>query len=100
MAVWKDIILWKYERASWQWDVLCLLIIAFIFGTPKTWFDGKERLATRTTHVVVKASDVASKREHLEERVRQEIGDPNAEIAQVKERREADGELVYDVEIR
>ena len=37
----KDIILWNYERASWQWDLLCFLIILFIFLTPKAWFDHK-----------------------------------------------------------
>ncbi len=53
----KDIIFWKYERASWQWDVLCLLILAFIFLTPKTWFDKREKLATQTALMVVKADD-------------------------------------------
>jgi hypothetical protein len=52
----KDIILWKYERASWQWDLLCFLIILFIFLTPKTWFDRKERLTMLKTEVVVKSS--------------------------------------------
>jgi hypothetical protein len=44
METFKSIILWKYERASWQWDVLCLLILAFIFLTPKTWFDRRDDL--------------------------------------------------------
>jgi len=35
----KKIILWKYERGSWQWDLMCLAIIAFIFLTPKDWFE-------------------------------------------------------------
>jgi hypothetical protein len=39
----KNIVWWNYERASWQWDVLCLVILAFIFLTPKEWFDKTER---------------------------------------------------------
>ncbi len=35
----KNIINWNYERASWQWDVLCVLIMGFIFLTPKDWFN-------------------------------------------------------------
>ena len=35
----KNVINWNYERASWQWDVLCLVIVAFIFLTPKAWFE-------------------------------------------------------------
>jgi hypothetical protein len=34
------ILFWVYERGSWQYDVLCALILAFIFLTPKTVFDG------------------------------------------------------------
>src|SRR5205085_5695625 len=34
----KKIIFWNYGRSSWQYDVLCALILAFIFLTPKSWF--------------------------------------------------------------
>lgn len=34
----KRIILWSYGRTTWQYDVLCALILAFIFLTPKSWF--------------------------------------------------------------
>jgi len=50
----KNIIWWSYERASWQWDVLCILIVAFIFLTPKAWFDKSEKLATQSPPVAVK----------------------------------------------
>lgn len=41
----KTAVLWKYERGSWQYDVLCGLILAFIFFIPASWFD--ERPAAR-----------------------------------------------------
>lgn len=53
----KRIILWDYSRGTWQYDVLCLLIIAFIFLTPKTWFDRREKLATQTASATVKSED-------------------------------------------
>jgi hypothetical protein len=31
-------ILWDYRRASWQYDVMVGLILAFIFLTPRDWF--------------------------------------------------------------
>ena len=34
----KSVFLWSYGRTTWQYDVLCVLILAFIFLTPKTWF--------------------------------------------------------------
>lgn len=50
----KNVILWSHERGTWQYDVFCLLIIAFIFLTPKAWFEKAEKLATQTAASVVK----------------------------------------------
>lgn len=55
----KDIILWKYERASWQWDVLCVLIMCFIFLTPNSWFEKRE--ATQTPRSAVKTEGISPK---------------------------------------
>lgn len=96
----KDIILWNYERASWQWDLLCFLIILFIFLTPKQWFDRKETLATQTSRLIVKARDFSPDRSELEKRVRLETGNPNAEIIKLNERTNAGGEVFYEIEIR
>jgi hypothetical protein len=96
----KDIILWKYERASWQWDLLCFLIILFIFLTPKQWFDRKETLATQTSRLIVKAKDFSPDRNELEKRVRRETGNPNAEIIKLNERKDASGETFYEIEVR
>ena len=34
----KKTLFWSYERSSWQYDVLCVLILAFIFFTPNYLF--------------------------------------------------------------
>ena len=44
----KNIILWNYERGTWPYDIFCLLIVAFIFLTPKSWFEKRDIDATRT----------------------------------------------------
>lgn len=54
----KNVINWSYERASWQWDVLCILIMCFIFLTPKEWFNKPKAPATQTPIAAVKANDV------------------------------------------
>lgn len=38
-SVIKSIILWSYERGSWQYDILCVVILAFIFLTPNRFLD-------------------------------------------------------------
>ncbi len=58
-------ILWDYLRGTWQYDIFCLLIIAFIFLTPKAWFDKHEKLATQTARVIVKAEDFSTDRSIL-----------------------------------
>lgn len=96
----KDIILWKYERASWQWDVLCLVFLAFIFLTPKTWFDKRESFATQTSRLIVKADDFSTDKSILEKRVKELSGDQNAEIIDWHEIRDANGQKIYEIDIR
>jgi hypothetical protein len=38
----KRVVFWSYGRTTWQYDVLCVLILAFIFLTPKSWFETGE----------------------------------------------------------
>lgn len=47
-------ILWDFKRGTWQYDFFCLLIIAFIFLTPKSWFERAEKLATQTAASIVR----------------------------------------------
>ena len=34
----KKTLFWSYERGTWQYDLLCVLILAFIFFTPNVLF--------------------------------------------------------------
>lgn len=34
------ILFWRYHRGGWQYDVLCGLILVFIFATPRGVFEG------------------------------------------------------------
>lgn len=96
----KKIILWRYERASPQWDVLCLLCMAFIFLTPKAWFERKETPATRTARLIVKAEDFPIDKTERETRVKDLSGNPRAEILNFNERKNSKGELMYEIDIR
>ena len=39
----KNILLWSYGRGTWQYDILCLLIIAAIFLIPSRYFGDRDR---------------------------------------------------------
>ena len=54
----KSVINWGYERGTWQYDVFCLMIIAFIFLTPKSWFNKPRTVATQTPAATVQLKDL------------------------------------------
>jgi hypothetical protein len=39
----KNILLWSYARGTWQYDLLCLLIVATIFLAPSRFFGDRDR---------------------------------------------------------
>lgn len=53
----KNIIFWNHERGTWQYDLMCLLIIAFIFLSPKSWVDNGSKKATDVPRSPVQAVD-------------------------------------------
>lgn len=95
----KNFILWDYLRGTWQYDIFCLLIVAFIFLTPKSWFDKHEKLATQTARVIVKAEDFSTDRRIMTQKVKEFSGNPNAEILEWHEKKKENGEIYYEIEI-
>ncbi len=37
-------VFWAYERGSWQYDIIVLVILAFIFLSPRAWFNDRPTL--------------------------------------------------------
>jgi hypothetical protein len=52
----KRFILWDFPRASWQYDVMVGIILAFIFLTPRAWFRDQPRIP-RVSSIVALPSD-------------------------------------------
>src|SRR5438128_5679506 len=101
----RRLIFWTSRRTSWQWDVLCVLILVFIFLTPKSWFENtayKRSHAAQTT-VVICIDVVAnqSDRSEIERLAKQAAGRSDAQVLAVRERRDGSGKLTaYEVDIR
>ena len=96
----KKIAFWNYSRTSWQWDVLCVLILAFIFLTPKSWFISHPAIQTAR----IMAADVVDKRKDSPEVVnqaRQQLNRANGQVVATRERYDEHGKVVaYEVDIR
>ena len=101
----KKAVFWTYPRTSWQWDVLCVLILIFIFLTPNSWFDNSayQRTHMGQTAVVVSTDVVGTKldKAEIERRARLQLGRPGAQVSEVRERLDPSGKLIaYEVDIR
>jgi hypothetical protein len=104
----KSIFFWSYARNTWQYDVLCVLILAFIFLTPKSWFETSE-LRNAPAHqsrfaqslvVVLESPTGQLDRGEIERRVRALRG-PQTEVLKVREQLAENGKTVtYEVDIR
>ncbi len=56
----KRFILWDYERATWQYDVMVGLILALIFLTPREWFRDQPRIPKASQIAVLPGGHGAS----------------------------------------
>lgn len=101
----RKVAFWNYPRTSWQWDVLCVLILVFIFLTPKSWF---ETLAYRQNHpaqtTVAVGVDVVGNqldRAEIERRARERANRPEGRVNEVRDVKDGSGKVVaYEVDIR
>src|SRR5215213_1312788 len=108
----KKLFFWGYARNTWQYDVLCALILAFIFLTPQSWFDTGSALKSHLNGEPAVVSEhqkpVASKvilpvadnfpaqmaQGEIENRVRTLTGRAETQVLNVLPRRDASGKIV------
>ena len=111
LNVFKRVIFWSYGRTTWQYDVLCVLILAFVFLTPKGWFEwGK--LDSSCAHqsglgaarnLLIKAPDAAAAQPNahdIERCARNITGDGGLRVTGWRKVQSVDGRTVaYEVDI-
>jgi len=100
MFLLKKFILWSYSRETSVYVIFCLLIVAFIFLTPKSWFDKREPVATQTSRIIVQQQDYSPDRAVLERKVKELTGRPDVQILGLRERKNGSGETIYEIDIR
>lgn len=102
----KNVVLWNYGRTTWQYDVLCILILAFIFLTPPAWFQsGKERSVANSpkiTRLVVSPDHFSPEFDEPTrlQRVRELSGNKDAEIIAWREKIENGKLTAYEIDVR
>ena len=105
----KKIFFWNYERNTWQWDLLCVVILIFIFLTPKGWFKSGERAQTMVhqspvaTTVILSAEVVGTTRDKAQigERVKEMTRREKVEVLAVRPVLDENGRTrSFEVDIR
>jgi hypothetical protein len=100
--------LWNYARNTWQWDILCVLILVFIFLTPKSWFTNSKReqfaahpSPTSTLVVGPEVIENIADKQQIEARLRTITGRDRIEVIEVRKVMNSDGRIRgYEVDIR
>jgi hypothetical protein len=105
----KKIFFWNYARNTWQWDVLCVVILIFIFLTPKSWFSVGERpkvsehQSASALTLVLSPEVIANEADkvQIEQQIRALTGRPNPEVLAVRKVVGQDGKTIsFEVDIR
>lgn len=106
----KGLLFWSYGRSTWQYDILCALILAFIFLTPQGWFKTGELRQSEVhptpsarAYLLVEPNTKADQidKAELERRVRTVTGQQAVEVTGWQARRDEQGHIVaYEVDIR
>ncbi len=67
----KGVLFWSYDRGTWQYDIMCVLILAFIFFGPNSVFRSKaSEPATVSSPQFVTREEVGQPdQSHIEEEV-------------------------------
>src|SRR5206468_12083676 len=89
----KKIVFWNYSRTSWQWDVLCVLILGFIFLTPKSWFENREFRRQRTVVISAQVVGAQADRSAIETEAKRVAARPESKVTAVREQRDENGRL-------
>jgi hypothetical protein len=52
----KKTLFWSYERGSWQYDIMCVVILAFIILAPNRVFEDRDS----TTPIILRSEEIGS----------------------------------------
>jgi hypothetical protein len=109
LSVLRKLFFWNYARNTWQWDVLCVVILIFIFLTPKSWFENSERRGylahqnptASTVLISPELIENAQDKGQIEQAVRTFMGRNDVQVLNIRKVADQDGRTRgYEVDIR
>ena len=96
----KKTLFWSYDRGSWQYDLMCVLILAFIFFAPNRLFHTSASIRVSTERIT--ADEIGSPApEDLEQRIETHLSEKRGykvRIAHIDRLTDDSGRVVYLVQ--
>ena len=101
LATLKKTLFWSYDRGSWQYDVMCVVILAFIFFVPNSVFTQRASSITSGPALVIRKVELGqiepnNLERELSIRLEQKYGHA-AKIARIETAEDISGEVTYIV---
>jgi hypothetical protein len=101
LATLKKTLFWSYDRGSWQYDVMCVVILAFIFFVPNSVFTQRAGSLTSGPALVIRKVELGqiepnNLERELSIRLEQKYGHA-AKIARIETAEDSSGEVTYVV---
>jgi hypothetical protein len=101
LATLKKTLFWSYDRGSWQYDVMCVVILAFIFFVPNSVFTQRAGSLAPGPALVVRKLELGqiepnNLERELSIRLEQKYGHA-AKIARIETAEDSSGEVTYVV---
>ena len=92
----KKILFWSYERGSLQYDLMCVLILAFIFLSPNRLFQSRVAAAP----LIVRGSDIGPvEPNNLERSIKSSLERQGyaVNISRIEQGEDSSGDVTYVV---
>jgi hypothetical protein len=97
LATLKKTLFWSYDRGSWQYDVMCVVILAFIFFAPNSLFSQRPRAQPLVVkRVELGQIEPGNLERELTMRLEQKYGHA-AKINRIETAEDGSGEISYVV---
>lgn len=92
----KKILFWSYERGSWQYDLMCVLILAFIFLSPNRIYQSRPSASP----FIVRSAEIGSvDSPNLDQAIRDYLARRgySVNISRIEKAEDSSGEVSYVV---
>lgn len=101
----KRLIFWDFARGSWQYDVIVIVILAFLFLTPRSFFRDQPRIPNVSVISIPNGEFMvdlgfcaetpeAERKARLTPQIRLRAGNPRLTVTRVEPVKDSEGELL------